>query len=61
MAGTFLAQEAADSEYRTVTAAVVMLAAACMTFLWQHHSKCRECWLDLREIAVGLRYDTAVV
>ena len=43
-AGTFLAQEAANSEYRTVTAVFVMLAAVCVTFLWQQHSKCWECW-----------------
>jgi hypothetical protein len=48
-AGTFLAQEAANWEFRTVTAAVVMLAAVCVTFLWQHHGKCWECWSDCCE------------
>ena len=48
-AGTFLAQEAANSEYRTVTAGVVMLAAVCVTLLWQRHRKCWECWSDCCE------------
>ena len=48
-ARTFLAQEAANSEYQTVTAAVVMLAAVCVTFLWQYHGKCWECWSDCWE------------